>query len=174
MKYFDELKRSMEWLATKETTYFLGQAVGCAGTGIYGTLKDIDPSKRCELPVFEETQFGMSIGLSLSGFCPISIYPRLNFLLCAIDQLVNHLDKYSILSDFKPKVIIRSSIGSIRPLDPQAQHRGDFTSAIKDMCETIKVVRLDEPKDIFPAYVDAYNSTGSTLLVEWADYLNEK
>ena len=46
-----------------------------------------------ELPVAEEMQMGMSFGMSLDGTIPISIYPRWNFLLCAINQLVNHLDK---------------------------------------------------------------------------------
>ena len=32
---------------------------------------------------------------------------------------------------FKTKVIIRTSIGSQRPLHPQHQHIGDFTEAFK-------------------------------------------
>ena len=45
MKYFDELKRSMDWLAAKENTLFLGQAVEYAGTGMTNTLKDVDRYK---------------------------------------------------------------------------------------------------------------------------------
>src|SRR3990167_2009861 len=118
MTYFDELKKAMEWLATKEDTYFVGQAVGAAGTAMYSTLKDIDPNKRLELPIFEETQMGISLGLSLEGFTPISVYPRWSFLLCGISGLVNHIDKYHLLSGYKPKVIIRTGIGSVVPLDP--------------------------------------------------------
>lgn len=55
-KYFDELKRAMEWLASKPDTFFLGQAVVDAGTGMSNTLKDIPVEKRLETPVFEETQ----------------------------------------------------------------------------------------------------------------------
>ena len=36
---------------------------------------------------------GMTIGLLMAGKIPVSIYPRWNFLLLAINQLVNHLDK---------------------------------------------------------------------------------
>ncbi len=42
MKYFDELKRSMEWLGEKSNTLFLGQAVEYAGTGMTNTLKDVE------------------------------------------------------------------------------------------------------------------------------------
>jgi len=73
-------------------------------------------------------------------------------------------------------VIIRTSIGSIRPLHPQDQHTGDYTQAFKNMCSTIDIVRLDEPEDIFPAYEKALSRTDgkSTILVEWGDYYGEK
>lgn len=174
MKYFDELKRSMEYLNSIENTVFLGQAVGYAGTGMTNTLKDCKPEKRIELPVFEDTQMGMSIGLSLAGYLPISIYPRWNFLLLATNQIVNHLDKICQYSDYSPKVIIRTSIGSQRPLHPQHQHVGDYTDAFKKMLNRVDVVRLDNPEDIFPAYEWAVHNPKSTILVEWGDFYNEK
>ena len=97
MKYFDELKRSMDWLAAKENTLFLGQAVEYAGTGMTNTLKDVDRSKLLEMPVNEDMQMGMTIGMALNGTGPISMYPRWNFLLLAANQLVNHLDKMNII-----------------------------------------------------------------------------
>ena len=45
MKYFDELKRSMEWLGEQNDTIFIGQAVEYAGTGMTNTLKDVSPEK---------------------------------------------------------------------------------------------------------------------------------
>ena len=41
MKYKDELIRSMEWLAEKEDTTFIGQSVAYSGNAIYNTLKNI-------------------------------------------------------------------------------------------------------------------------------------
>lgn len=174
--YFDELKRSMEWLATKPDTFFLGQAVVDAGTGMTNTLKDIDPLRRLETPVFEETQLGMTIGMALNGTVPISIFPRWNFLLLATNQLVNHLDKIPLMSDYKTKVIIRTSIGSERPLHPYHQHVGDFTDAFNLMCKNIEVIRCEEAVDIFPAYQKAYEREDgkSTIIVEYGDYLGEK
>tara|TARA_B100000378_G_C17871986_1_gene352412 strand:- start:486 stop:623 length:138 start_codon:yes stop_codon:yes gene_type:complete len=42
--------------------------------------------------------------------------------------------------------------------------------------ESINVVRLDEPDEIFPAYKNAYERIDniSTLIVEYGDYYNEK
>lgn len=174
MRYFDELKRTMDWLGKQPRTLFLGQAVAYPGTAMFNTLKDVNPEKRWELPVAEEFQMGLATGLALQGFVPVSVFPRWNFLLLAINQLVNHLDKLPLISDYKPKVIIRTGVGSVRPLDPQWQHTGDYTDAIRLMLQTVRVVRLDEPEEIFPAYQEAYAAEHSTILCEVSDYLNEK
>ena len=49
----------MEWLSRKEDTIFLGQACKVSGHAISGTIQEVPPDKRIELPVFEETQMGM-------------------------------------------------------------------------------------------------------------------
>ena len=178
MKYFDELSRAMEMLASDKRTYFIGQAVACAGTAMTNTVKNVPREKLLELPVAEEMQMGMSIGLALVGHIPVSFYPRWNFLLLAVNQLVNHLDKMSVMSNggFRPKVIIRTGIGSERPLHPQFQHVGDYTEAFRLMCQNIEIIRLEEPEDIFPAYKKALEREDgkSTILVEYGDYYNEK
>ena len=178
MKYFDELKRSMEYLATDPRVVFVGQAVAVPGTAMSNTLKGVDPSRLIELPVAEEMQMGMTTGLALAGQVPVSLFPRWNFLLCGISQLVNHLDKLDVMSNggYRAKAIVRTGIGSERPLHPQHQHVGDYTDAIRSMCRSIEVIRLDEPEDIFPAYERALlrDDGRSTLIVEWGDYYSEK
>tara|TARA_B100000686_G_C16311658_1_gene723646 strand:+ start:183 stop:719 length:537 start_codon:yes stop_codon:yes gene_type:complete len=178
MKYFDELKKAMNFLSENHSTIFIGQAVAVPGTAMRNTLTDIPVDKLIELPVAEEMQMGMTTGMALTGLIPVSIFPRWNFLLYAINQLVNHLDKVSVMSNdgYKTKVIIRTSIGSERPLHPQYQHVGDFTEAIQKMCTTIDVIRLDEPSDIFSSYEKALlrDDGKSTILVEYGDYYNEK
>ena len=127
-----------------------------------------------EFPVAENLQIGVSIGLAMNGFVPVSVVPRWNFLLCATDQIVNHLDKLSIMSDGRctPNVIIRTVVGSEIPVDPQDQHKGNFSDAFRLMCKTIDIIELHEPEDILPAYQMAYNRTDgrSTILVEFSDY----
>jgi len=178
MKYFDELKKSMNYLAENKNTIFIGQAVEVSGTAMSNTLKDINPKKLLELPVAEEMQMGMTTGLALNGNIPVSIFPRWNFLLLAMNQLINHLDKVNIMSNggFKVKAIIRTSIGSQRPLHPQYQHIGDFTDQVGKMCTSIDVIKLTNVSEIFSSYQKALNRNDgkSTILVEYGDYYNEK
>ena len=178
MKYFSELKKSMNYLAKNKKTIFIGQAVEVPGTSMSNTLNEINPNKLLELPVAEELQMGITTGLALNGSIPVSIFPRWNFLMLAMNQLINHLDKINIMSNngFKVKTIIRTGIGSRRPLHPQHQHIGDFTEDVKKMCTTIDVIKLTQPDQIYPAYKKALNRADgrSTILVEFGDYYNEK
>jgi len=177
-KYFDEIKRSMDFLGSKKNTIFIGQAVEVPGTAMSNTLKDVPKKKLLELPVAEEMQMGMSLGLAMDGNVPISIFPRWNFLLYGINQLVNHIDKFKSMAGnkLKPKIIIRTSIGSQRPLHPQYQHIGDFSSSIQKMCTTIEVIKLNNPNDVFLSYKKAYERKDgkNTIIVEYGDYYSEK
>lgn len=178
MRYFQELSRAMEYLGKQKNTIFIGQAVEVAGTAMSNTLKNINKKKLIELPVAEEMQMGMTLGLAMDNNVPISIFPRWNFLLYGINQLVNHIDKFKIMTGAKtvPKLIIRTGIGSRRPLHPQHQHIGDFSNPIQKMCTSLEIIKLNNPKDIFPAYKKAYERKDgkNTILVEYGDYYNEK
>lgn len=178
MRYAQALNAAMQFLATDPRVVFLGQAVCVPGTAMYGTLEGISMDRRMEMPVEEDMQMGISTGLALAGHVPVSIFPRWNFLLLATNQLVNHLDKMSDLSDgrFAPKVIIRTSIGAERPLHPGHQHVGDYSEAFQLMLKKTEVIRLEEAGQILPAYQKALlrEDGKSTLLVEYGDFYNEK
>ena len=160
----------MAWLGVQPDTVFIGQSVGAPGTAMYGTLEGVDIAKRIELPVFENTQMGMATGLSLAGFVPITIYPRWPFLLEATAQLVNHLDKLPLYSNggYRPKVIIRTAVPSRAPLDPQAQHLGNFSDPFRQMLKTVEVIELYGAHQVFDAYRKGYERKDgrSTLIVE--------
>jgi len=178
MKYFDELKKAMLFLSKNKKVVFVGQAVTYPGTAMFNTLNGIKKDKKFELPVAEEMQMGLTIGLAMNGHIPISIFPRWNFMLLATNQIINHLDKVSLMSKekFKQKIIIRTAIGSERPLHPQHQHTGDYTDSFSKMCKNIEFIKLKEPKDIFPSYKKALlrKDNKPTILVEYGDYYNEK
>jgi pyruvate/2-oxoglutarate/acetoin dehydrogenase E1 component len=166
-EYAQEMTRAMTYLAAAKRTIFLGQFYGA----MPATLVGVPKSKLLEVPVAENLQMGMSTGLALAGFLPISLFVRWNFLLLAADQLVNHLDKIEKMSGggYKPKVIIRTCIGSTKPLDSRCQHTSDFTASFKAMLTNVDVVTLHKAWDIFPAYQKALRSKRSTILVEYGN-----
>jgi pyruvate/2-oxoglutarate/acetoin dehydrogenase E1 component len=176
MKYKEELDRAMEWLATKSNTVFMGQAIGFSGHAISNTMAQVPQDKRIELPVFEELQMGIATGMALEGWVPVTCYPRFDFFILGLNQLVNHLDKIQDMSqgDMKPKVIIRVAVGSKLPFSAGPQHTQNHTEAMRQMLTEVNVVELTEPEQIFDAFCDAYNSDKSTLIIEHSEYYGTK
>ncbi len=166
--YYSELARAMTWLGLQERVVFLGQGVGCAGTGLSKSFEGVPASKRVELPVAEEMQGGMCVGMSLVGWIPVCVIPRWNFALRAADAIVTHMDRLPIYSGggYRPRVIVRTAIPSSDPFDPGAQHDGDFTAAFRLMLRTTEVVTLESVDAIVPAYRRAFDSAGSSIIVE--------
>jgi pyruvate/2-oxoglutarate/acetoin dehydrogenase E1 component len=174
MRYKDEVIRSMKRLSYNENTVFLGQWFGTNKE----TLVEVPENKKIEMPVAEDMQMGISIGMALDGFIPVSCFTRWNFLLLAANQLVNHLDKLSEMSNggYKPKLVIRTSVGATKPVDSRCQHTSDFTEGFKAILRNVEVITLIEPEEVFPAYLKAlYREDGkSTLLVEYGTSYNDK
>jgi pyruvate/2-oxoglutarate/acetoin dehydrogenase E1 component len=161
----------MNWLAKQPDTIFLGQTVKYDGSPMFKSFADVKPEKRIEMPVAEEMQMGISIGLALEGFIPISVYPRWDFLICATNQLVNHLDKIKEMShnEFKVGVIIRTMIGNKGPLKPGCQHCQDYTQPFKRLLKSTNVVKISNSKQVMKIYQDAYKNAKkgiSTIVVE--------
>ncbi len=178
MKYFDELKRTMEWLAQQPKTIFVGQTVAGPGTFMFQTLRDC-PKERClEMPINESFQMQFTIGLALDGYIPISVYPRQNFLLLATGDMANMLDKIPAISSkqWLPKVLIRVAVGPDSPVHPGHQHVGNYAEAFRKMFSWIDVVEINEPQEVFPAYKHALEREDgrSTLLIEHGNYYQQK
>ncbi len=176
MSYRSELIKAMEWLGNKSDTVFMGQAVGFSGHAISGTLEKVPNEKKIELPVFEETQIGMATGMALENWVPITCYPRFDFFILSLNQVINHLDKIQDMSngDMKPRVIIRVAVGSKNPVSAGPQHTQDHTEAIKKMVTEINIVELTETEQIFNAFKDAYEREGSTIIIEYSEFYNTK
>src|SRR3990167_5803048 len=175
LNYKEELQKATDMLA-KNGYIFMGQNMRFGGTSMYHMVKHLPENQRIELPVLEEMQMGMSIGMTLEGLKICSIYPRMDFLILAVNQIVNHADKIRLMSDrqFKLKgLIIRTAVGSTKPLFSGEQHSGDYCEALSLMCKDILVVKLTRAEDIVPIYKMAMNSETPTIIVEVPDLYNE-
>ncbi len=150
-----------------------------SGTFMSNTFKGVPEDKKIEFVVAEQMQSGVMIGMGMSGLSCLSVFPRFNFLILGMSEIVNLLDKLPEITEneCRPKVIIRVGVGvSKRPgvVYPGIQHSGDFTEAFKSMLTTIDIVELREPEQIFLEYEKAYYKKGSTMLVEYGDYYELK
>ena len=173
MEYVDELVKAMLYLSKKKDTFFIGQSVQFSGNSIYGTLSKIPNQKKIEMPVMEDVQMGMSIGMAMNNLTPITCFPRFDFMLLALNQLINHLDKFQIMSknQFTPRVFIRTAVGAKKPLDGGPQHTQNYTKMLKSICTEVQIVELKNKKKIFEYFKKAYESKNkkSYVFVEYTD-----
>jgi pyruvate/2-oxoglutarate/acetoin dehydrogenase E1 component len=95
----------------------------------------------------------------------------MNFIILAMNQIINHLDKWDAMSvgESSPKVIMKAVVGSAHPLDPGHQHKANYTEAFQSMSTNIDVVELIYPYQVLDAYKKALDTNRSTLIIEHGD-----
>ena len=169
--YKDSLTNSMTYLGQQPDTVFIGQQVLWHGNPMSTTIGEVPKDKLIEVPVMEESQMGMSLGMAMAGDFVITFYPRWDFLICATNQLVNHVDKIFLMSQGKwnPNMIIRLGKGSDKPLDPGHQHRGNYFEEFKSMCPNVTFWDLKVDTDIETTYKSVYKQGGIHVIVEYPE-----
>ncbi len=175
MNYKEEIQKAMTALSSNPKVIHIGYGVGVGGNA-GGSLKYVHQSQKFETPVAENLMLGLAIGMALEGYIPIVYYERFDFILNAMDALINHLDKIKALSknEFDPKVIIRCLVGGKKtPFFTGITHTQDHTEAIKLMATNIDVIKLNKIEDISSVYQYALNNNKSTLIVEEKDRFGE-
>ena len=175
MTYREELTLAMDNLAGDKATRFIGYGVKIGGRAL-GTLKNVPDAQLVETPVAENLMVGLATGMSLAGLRPLVFIERMDFILNALDAIVNHLGAAQRISrgQFRPAAILRVVIGNRhKPLYTGPTHVQDFTEAVRLMVD-FPVVRLTEAGQIAPAYFEAHEALWggrSTMLVEHKDLI---
>jgi len=169
LTYKDNITAAMEMLAENPKTMIVGYNATCGGTA-----SCFPPERRPELPLAEALCAGVATGISLQGYIPICWFERYDFVLHALDQIVNHADKLSLLSNglHKPAIIYRVATGNRNtPLLTGPTHTQDFSVALRHMV-TFPIVSLQWTSSIVPEYQKALERAlngKSTMLVEDRD-----
>jgi pyruvate dehydrogenase E1 component beta subunit len=106
-------------------TFVIGQGLWSpwyVGNTMTDLEKKFGKERVIDTPVSESATTGVAIGASLCGMKPIVVHPRMDFMLCAIDPIVNQAAKWSNMfgGQSHPGVTIRGIIN--RGGEQGAQH----------------------------------------------------
>jgi pyruvate/2-oxoglutarate/acetoin dehydrogenase E1 component len=172
-EYKIALTKVMSDLAKLDNTIFIGQQIIYAGNPMSTTLTEVPKEKMIEVPVMEETQMGMSLGLAITGKTVISFYPRWDFLISAANQLINHVDKFELMTEKKVNILIRVGKGADTPLDPGHQHKANYINEFKTMCPNIEIHDLKTWQDVELSYKYAIQNGGVHILAEYPELYNK-
>jgi pyruvate/2-oxoglutarate/acetoin dehydrogenase E1 component len=172
-EYKIALTNAMTTLSKLDETIFIGQQIVYAGNPMSTTLTEVPKEKMIEVPVMEETQMGMSLGLAITGKTVISFYPRWDFVISAANQLINHVDKYELMTGKKVNILIRVGKGADVPLDPGHQHKANYINEFKTMCPNIEIHDLKTWQDVELSYKYAIENGGVHVLAEYPELYNK-
>ena len=112
-------------LKNYQETFVIGQGLWSpwyVGNSMTDLDKKFGKNRIIDTPVSESAVTGASVGASLAGMKPIVVHPRMDFMLYAMDAIVNHAAKWSHMfgGQASPGVTIRSIIN--RGGEQGAQH----------------------------------------------------
>lgn len=142
------------------------------GSRMYGTLSNINPNQCIESPVAENLMAGLAMGMSLEGYRPVLCFERHDFILLALDALVNQMDKMPWMSGdkFKYPVVVRAIVGGKSPIDPGPMHSQNYR---KELTTMLKHTPVFEPMNTIAfhhAWMEVGRSnSGAVVIIEHKD-----
>src|SRR6202165_6060485 len=151
-----------EELLRDDNVFLLGEEIGNF-EGSYkitaGLLKEVGPRRVVDTPIVENGFVGMAIGAAMLGLLPIVEIMTINFIVLAMDQIVNHAAKiYSMFGGQCPiPLVIRTPGGGGNQL--AATHSQNLEVWFAHV-PGLKVVAPSTPADaraILQASVREYN-----------------
>ena len=126
LTYGEAICKAFEYLfSTYENVFAIGQGLWSpwyVGNSMTDLDKKFGTDRVLDTPVSELACTGAAIGASLCGYRPIVVHPRMDFMLLAVDQIVNQAAKWSYMlgGQTSPAVTIRTIIN--RGNEQGAQH----------------------------------------------------
>lgn len=134
-------------LANHKNVFAFGQGLWSpwyVGNSMTGLEKKFGKERVIDSPISELACTGAAIGASLCGYRPIVIHPRMDFMLLAVDQIINQAAKWHSMlgGQASPKVTIRGIIN--RGGEQGAQH----SQALHAMFAHIPGLRVVMPSTV--------------------------
>ena len=138
-----------EELARDKNVVLMGEEIG-KFQGSYriteGLQAEFGKQRVVDTPIAEEGFVGLAIGAAMLGVRPVVEIMTINFILVAIDQIVNHASKihYMFGGQARVPVVIRTPSGGVGQL--AATHSQSFENWFA-YCPGLKVVAPSTPYD---------------------------
>jgi hypothetical protein len=164
MSYKDAINLAMRELGDAGAI-FIGYNV--ARGDAMGTLKEVPMEQKLETPVAENLMAGLAIGMSFEGFLPVIYFERHDFMLVAMDAIVNHIDKIERIShgEYQVPLIIRAIAADAGPFYSGITHSQDFTTLMK-AAVSFPVTDPVTGKDVLNAFRNARASNRPAMIME--------
>lgn len=157
-----------KYYSSNELVKFIGYNTA-KGSRMYGTLEHVPEDACIETPVCENLMAGMAVGMALAGYKPVLCFERHDFILVALDGIVNHIDKMSYINNYQIKlpIVIRAIVGADWPLRVGVQHKQEYSFELTMMCKYTPVYRVENQTEYDYALSQVGKSqSGAVIIIE--------
>lgn len=169
IKYFEAIHEAIDLsMQNDPSVYIMGLGVpdpkGIFGTTI-GLQKKYGTGRVMDMPCSENGMTGVAIGSALVGMRPIMTHQRVDFVLLALEQIVNQAAKWHYMFDGQLKVplVIRLIIG--RGWGQGPQHSQSLESWFAHI-PGLKVVMPTTPYDAKGLLISSIEDNNPVLFIE--------
>jgi len=169
LTYAAAIREAHAQLLERDARVFLiGQGLSSpwyAGASLDQLDRDFGCERLLDSPVSENAVTGMAIGAALAGMRPIVFHPRMDFLLLAMDPIVNQAANWSYLFSGRSSVpvVIRAVIN--RGAEQGAQH-SQALHALFMHVPGLKVVMPATPADAKGLLIAAVEDPNPVLYID--------
>ncbi|MCY7288563.1 MAG: alpha-ketoacid dehydrogenase subunit beta [Cryobacterium sp.] len=168
LSYAKAITRALEEAMTEDERVFcLGEDVGYGGAyGATQGLRDKFGGQRVrDTPISEAAIVGYSVGAAVAGLRPVAEIMHMDFITCAMDQVVNQAAKMRFMFGGKAQVpmVIRVGVGG--RLNAAAQHSQSLESWFTHI-PGLKVVAAGTPADVRALLLAAVRDDNPVLVCE--------
>lgn len=151
IKFNKAINQTLHQLLEKDPKIFLiGQGVTSpwyVGQTTVGLIDKFGPTRVIDTPVSENGITGVAVGAALAGLRPILLFPRLDFMYYAMDQLINHAANWHYM--FGGQLSVPLTIWAIinRGGEQAAQH----SQSLQGMFTQISGLKVVSPSTAYDA-----------------------
>jgi pyruvate/2-oxoglutarate/acetoin dehydrogenase E1 component len=169
LSYPEAIREAIECeMARDASVVVIGQGVDDP-KAILGTTKGLverfGPERVFDTPLSEDGMTGVALGLALAGLRPIHTHIRMDFILLAMNQIVNMAAKMRYMSGGKVRVsmVIRATIG--KSWGQGAQHSQSLYPMLMNI-PGLKIVAPATPYDAKGCMIEAVEDHNTVLFIE--------
>ncbi|MFH1771951.1 MAG: pyruvate dehydrogenase complex E1 component subunit beta [Candidatus Omnitrophota bacterium] len=169
IKYAEALHEAFdEILATNDKVFVMGQGADDP-FGMFGSILDLykkyGNERIFDTPLSEDSLTGVAVGAALAGLRPVYMHNRPDFLLLAMDQIVNHASKWHYMFGGKISVplVIWAVIG--RGWGSAAQHSQCIQGLLMHI-PGLKIVMPSTPYDSKGLLVSSIFDDNPVIILE--------
>ncbi len=157
-----------QMMSSDESVFFIGQGVNSpwyVGNTAKGLLERFGPERVIDTPVSENAVTGAAVGAALVGMRPVVVHPRIDFMMYALDPIINEAANWCYMNGGKASVPV-VIWGIINRGGEQAAQHSQALQALFAHIPGLKVVMPSTPYDAKGLMISAIKDDNPVVYID--------